>query len=541
MPSRSQTSSSTTYIHLSLNLIAAYFRQLLKKNNITNRTESSIAVCKINTPGQLSLQHQSKKLRRLGLHFYKHGQLPSSNRGRCPKPAGILYLETTKQKCYAWLRFNDNKQHGVNIAEFNKYLSLDILPTLNTESVCVSRRTTRSVLHQLGYHHARRQKGIYVDGHESREVVSSRTTFLSEWFTDFYPRMAFYVVDDASNSLQEIPPDLAEQVQRLVAVFQDESTMYSYQASIGCWVKEGSKLLNKKGLGKSLMVSQFMCPCHGPLFHRHLMTDEDLAAFKGCSGTYVDVQDEDGVPDKLSRFPAAYEIAGECSHTGKHIVHVFVQVVFQPGKSKSDDGYWKSEDMEAQLKLAIKAFDSSHPGMQALFVLDQATNHTSYSCDSLRTSSVRMRDGCKVPIMRDGYFSKCGQRIAQPMFKLDNNNERIALGGKSILMERGLWREELHLKCKSCCDEGNCCVTSVLAAQPDFKEHSSLLEDAVRESGHLLRFLPKFHCEFSFVEPYWASVKFLLRERCEFHFPSFRKLVVPQNFEQQKSVLQQVD
>ncbi|KAK9357564.1 hypothetical protein V1504DRAFT_54197 [Lipomyces starkeyi] len=71
---------------------------------------------------------------------------------------------------------------------------------------------------------------------------------------------------------------------------------------------------------------------------------------------------------------------------------------------------------------------------------------------------------------------------------------------RTILQERGLWRDGLTLRCKGKCR--HCwplaaCIA--LARQPDFASQPSRLEVAVPLSGHVFEIYPKFHCECNFI------------------------------------------
>jgi hypothetical protein len=116
----------------------------------------------------------------------------------------------------------------------------------------------------------------------------------------------------------EIPPKSTEQ--RLVLVTHDECAFYSNDATKITWLEDGEQILQKKGHGGTIMVSSFLCDCHGPL-RVSPETAEKL-----------------GIPQE------AYEI-------------------IRPGKNA--DGYWKSEDMIKQLRdKALPVFEAMHPGMQ---------------------------------------------------------------------------------------------------------------------------------------------------------------------------------
>ncbi|KAI0026306.1 hypothetical protein K488DRAFT_67000, partial [Vararia minispora EC-137] len=42
-------------------------------------------------------------------------------------------------------------------------------------------------------------------------------------------------------------------------------------------------------------------------------------------------------------------------------------------------------------------------------------------------------------------------------------------------------------------------------------------------AGHICIFLPKYHCEINFIEYFWGSVKWYLREHCDYTFDTLRK------------------
>lgn len=50
-----------------------------------------------------------------------------------------------------------------------------------------------------------------------------------------------------------------------VLVTRDESTFYSNDNKQVLWLEYGESVLRKKGPGGSIMVSDFLCACHGPM------------------------------------------------------------------------------------------------------------------------------------------------------------------------------------------------------------------------------------------------------------------------------------
>ena len=100
-----------------------------------------------------------------------------------------------------------------------------------------------------------------------------------------------------------------------------------------------------------------------------------------------------------------------------------------------------------------------------------------------------------------------------------------AKGMKAILVERGLWKNKLQMKCPNSCDcnATDCCATRILKGQPDFMEQKSLVEEVITAAGRLCIFLPKFHCELNFIEYFWGTVKKYLHEHCNYTFKTLKK------------------
>jgi hypothetical protein len=67
-----------------------------------------------------------------------------------------------------------------------------------------------------------------------------------------------------------------------------------------------------------------------------------------------------------------------------------VRILLQPGNNK--DGYWKVDQMLAQVEDAIDAEEKSFPGCELLFCFDQSCNHTAFASDALRASTMLKGD-----------------------------------------------------------------------------------------------------------------------------------------------------
>ena len=136
------------------------------------------------------------------------------------------------------------------------------------------------------------------------------------------------------------------------------------------------------------------------------------------------------------------------------------------------------------------------------------------------------------PKMRDTVFAGQIQRM---VFSADDMPFPDLLGQPEgicrVLMERGLWVEGIKKRCvkkkgePSTCKKGKTCAFRILEAQPDFANEISLLETTIRNLGHECIFYPKFHCEFNFMEIFWAAVKRYTQSRCDYSFAQLETTV----------------
>ena len=100
-------------------------------------------------------------------------------------------------------------------------------------------------------------KSYFVDGHEREDVKDYRENV-------FYlkcKRMRQYAGDKKD---VEISIELSNGLEEIVWLYQDESTIYANDCHKFEYVDiDEVGDIRQKSLGSSLMVSAFMCPCHG--------------------------------------------------------------------------------------------------------------------------------------------------------------------------------------------------------------------------------------------------------------------------------------
>lgn len=459
---------------LRLLCVHRYLTALLEKNP-RKKTSEEIAACFYPTKNK---EWSGRQIRIWSERFLQDHRLPDKNQGSHIKIKSIIADENTRSVCFAWLR--SKKAHmisGKTFAEWiNLHLHLEIgLPA----SVEISERTATRWLHALNFNVGDVSKqGTYIDGHERVDVVDYRKKFL-ERMDDYQKRMPIYTGDTMET---RIVPELANDTKPLILVVHDESCFQSNDSGKTGWFDEDHRLIRPKGSGKSLMVSAFLCECHGLLRLSE---------------------------DQMDHHPVE--------------MHDSTQII-RPGSN--NEGYWTNENLVNQTKKAMSIFKILHPNCDPLFVFDNSANHHASAADALVASRLNVSDGGKnrQVIMREGWFmNENGEIVGQ-----DFNANGQQKGLKKILQERFLWREGTGL-CMYCRTENNSSTglkradaVELLSKQPDFAAQKEwLTETIICEPGFLIDFFPKFHCEFNFIEMYWGAVKRYTRAHCDY---SFKKL-----------------
>jgi hypothetical protein len=184
--------------------------------------------------------------------------------------------------------------------------------------------------------------------------------------SDYQTRMFSYSGDNLEICHR---PTLQDGQNPVVLVVHDESCFSSHDGKKTIWMEADRQPLRPKGQGRSIMVSGFLCECHG-----RLKLTSDL-----------------------------------------QILHpnlpVDAQVLIRPGAGA--DGYWTNADLVNQLKeRALPIFKALHPGCDALFAFDNSQNHRARAPDALIASRLNVSDGGKsVKPTRPGCFiDKDGQK-----------------------------------------------------------------------------------------------------------------------------------
>jgi len=345
------------------------------------------------------------------------------------------------------------------------------------------------------------KKGVYVDGHERKDVVEYRKVFLEEW-TKASRRFVVFKEDGT----WELPPGLLQGEKPLVLVTHDESTFNANDGKRKMWMEDGKQPLRPKGKGKGIMVSGFLTP-GGILTVPTAIPDSQLLADPSWPRL------EDGRP-----------------------VREAIQYL-EYGK----DNYWTGEKMVEHTKQVIPILKYAFPGCEGLFAFDNASNHAAFAPDALVAAKMNLGPGGRQPLLREGW--DYNKNMPQTMVFGENDpipsRRGKAKGIQQVLKERGLWRDrctdgrKFLLICPKTFDRpgcnptlpGGCCATTLLQSQRDFQQQKGQLQEEVEAAGHSVIFYPKFHCELNFIERFWCAAKHYTRENCRYTFDDLRKTI----------------
>jgi hypothetical protein len=259
----------------------------------------------------------------------------------------------------------------------------------------ISPRTASDWMHRLGFHPGGLHSTVYKDGHERPDIIYERRVFI-DTMTALYPRMFTY----SGPELLTVTPPVAQVQGAVLWAVHDESICESSGGRLSPWIEEGHPPMQPKR-GESVMISGFLTP--------YGMSTEDY-------------------------------------------------VTFDPGKNK--DGYWCNRHLVGQLDTWLVSASKRFPNTTIVVQFDNSRNHGAYAPDALVASRLNLSDGypemnasdkaagLKPEPFRDTTWTDAaGVTHTQSFLYTDGTMDakdptRPAHKGiKSILMERGLWRD----------------------------------------------------------------------------------------------------
>jgi hypothetical protein len=182
-----------------------------------------------------------------------------------------------------------------------------------------------------------------MDGHECEDVVK----YCQEVFLPEMAKFEEWMAKFEGPELTKVPPTLKVGEKEIIAQFHDESCLTVNDYKVKAWLAEGQTILQKKGRGRLIHVSEFINPITG-----HLVVED-------TNGNII---------DEARKF-------------------------IYPGSK--GDAWWDTEQLIAQIKHAIHVFECAHPNCITLFIFDQSSAHASSGPDALKASKMNKSDGRK--------------------------------------------------------------------------------------------------------------------------------------------------
>ena len=458
--------SVSKFDHVRLIAIKRYL-ELIKSGK--PKVESSLQVASVlfSTRPNRSMVHRARKIRNWAQFYIATNELPSLKQGRHQKTSTLIDDENVQNACKTWLR--SQPPDSLCARSFSRWVGSSLHLELDFPApVMISERTSKRWFHRLDFSLSERTQGLYSDGHERDDVVEYRKTFLQE-MEAYQARMRTFSGDNLEIVTE---PVLMGNEKPIVFMTHDESCFSSFDGKKTVWKEKDRRPLKKKGQGRSIIVSEFLCECHG-----RLVLNEEQRQL------YPDVPFE-------------------------------ARMIIKPGKN--GDGYWKNEDLVKQLReKAIPIFKILHPNCDALFAFDNSQNHHAMAPDALVANRLNLSNGGKnVNVQRPGWFFKEGHLTVHHL----QTEDGVQKGLRTILLERGIWP-----------DSGLCLkdARQLLNDQDDFKSQKDWLTETVDGAGDGMNiiFFPKFHCEFNFIEMYWGYCKKFTRANCDYSFQGLMQIV----------------
>ena len=193
--------------------------------------------------------------------------------------------------------------------------------------------------------------------------------------------------------------------------------------------------------------------------------------------------------------------------------------------------WWNSARMLAQLRKVVAIRNRLFPWARCIWRFDHSSNHKAKADDALNVFRMSIGPGGKQPLMRSTtVLDECllkGQ-VQALVFEAPHPRAGQAKGLKQVLDER--WGPAVAAAFTGRTRKKQ--LQQRLLQDQDFGQATTLIHDLLPElcPDDLCRFYPKFHCEFSPIERFWADHKRFCRTYCKGNIIGLRK-VVPQGLD----------
>ena len=440
--------------------------------------------------------HRARRIRSAALELQRTGDIVLSRRGRHSKTQRVIDIDFVREDISKFL----DSRRRTSASSLHWWLN-DYLVKNGFDKV--SARTSRKWLTvDLGFRRHNRKKGIYFDGHDREDVQNYLHGVYIPAMNAIATRRRGYCGDEME---VEIMPEDSVQAE-VVVFFHDECIFYTNDAETFYYAKDGDQELRSKSLGRCIHVSDFISEHCGFLDLAKVFTPEQLDALRLAGNLPVDLK-------------------------SRAIIH--------PGKN--NDGWWDHEQLLVQIDHFLDLFQLAFPGKVAMLIFDCSANHEAFAKDALVVSRMNVFPGGKQSIMRDTCYVHATQRnlpadqqdIVNQSMVYPQDHEHFpgqAKGMAAVAAERGLLPAvrppQKCLACKSpvpvSAEVKECCLYRILSLEHDFATEMSALQKLVQGRGHMILFLPKFHCELNPIECAWGDSKAKCRKECDCSWASLK-------------------
>ena len=328
MNSRDDGSLVKSYQFSRLLSVQSYFERRLEGQN---KGTASLAAAKFLWPRN-SAPSRARNIVAWSKEFMEFGDVSEHSQGVHVKRESCLSHNDVKTAVLEMVRKTEPAERS--LVRMLKVINDEIIPSVIGVPGTISPPTLSKYLHEWGFSYRKNRKTIFFDGHEREDVVEYRRGW-SKRMMEYMSRSEFY----EENQVDVIEPSLVDGQKKVVFVTHDESTFYANDGSNDLWLESGENYMRKKGMGQSIMISEFQCPCHGTMRSSAWMSRR----------------------------------------------------LFKAGTDR--EGWWTSENMVKQLEEdAIPLFELLHPGCVAVFLFDNSSNHGAYAKDALVASRMTLNE-----------------------------------------------------------------------------------------------------------------------------------------------------
>jgi len=284
--SKASNEGVLAYDHARMLTLRVYFTRILNGEKKKEVSESLAVAMWDKGP------YHARRICEWANEFLAAGALSQHMMGAHAKQDSLIDDENFSMACKAWLRLTKPEKRSP--LELKVHVEKTILPVMDNNRKTISESTCREYMKRWGYTFGAHTKDVYMDGHEREDVQVYRTLFVGR-LLDLEPRMSIFQGD----TMTEVEPDLGAGVKKLVMVTHDECAFHAHDAQNRLWLGKEEQVLRKKGAGKTLMISGFMCPCHG------VVHQKDFEPGKNCEGYWTSAHMIDHVSNLIKELKAS--------------------------------------------------------------------------------------------------------------------------------------------------------------------------------------------------------------------------------------------